>query len=76
MGEDKPLMIQGMLLHGDWDFIDRVERMVPGMTRRQVRDAYKREFLDAYHAEPTSYRKANAGRRAANLWLRKAAGLD
>jgi len=67
----RPHPLEGLNLpREDWQFIEARTR------GRRDRDAllaeYRRRWLAAAAAEPIEFRKANAGRFAANAWLREA----
>jgi hypothetical protein len=57
------------LLREDWQFIERRAR---GRHREALLRGYAEHWRAAAAAEPMEFRKANAGRRAANAWLREA----
>jgi hypothetical protein len=54
------------LLREDWEFI---ERRSGGRHREALLNEYARHWKEAAAAEPVEFRKANAGRFAANSWL-------
>ena len=56
------------LLRGDWEFIERRTR---GRHRQALLNEYARRWNEAAALEPVEFRKANAGRFAANTWLRE-----
>ena len=53
----------------DWIYLRRQLDRRPRSEREIIKVEYQRIFMEAYDTEPIEYRKANAGRRAANLWL-------
>lgn len=56
------------LLRGDWNLIEQRAR---GRHREALLTEYARRWREAADTEPVGFRKANAGRRAANAWLRE-----
>jgi len=57
------------MLRGDWDHLyNCLDRFHPHK-RAKHKAEYKRRFLEAYDAEEVEQKKANAGRRAANLYF-------
>lgn len=65
----EPHPLEGLgLLREDWQFIERRAR---GVHREALLSGYAERWRTAAAAEPLEFRKANAGRRAANAWLRE-----
>lgn len=60
-----------LMTREDHSFLRKNQNLVPGMTPNQSKAEYKRRFLEAMNQEPDPNKKANTGRRAANIWLRK-----
>jgi hypothetical protein len=53
----------------DWIYLRRMMYHFKQSDQPRIKAEYKRRFLAAYDAEPVEVKKANAGRRAANLFL-------
>ena len=53
----------------DWNYLDRMLTQVGPNERAAVKAEYKRRFLQGMKGEPVKQKRANAGRRAANLYL-------
>ena len=53
----------------DMGFLLRLLPIKAGL-RRELVEGYRREWLQAMAAEPLPHKKQNAGRRAANIWLK------
>lgn len=68
--EPTPGPLHGLpLLREDWPFIER--RTQGRRDRESLLVEYARRWKEAAEAEPLESRKANAGRFAANAWLRE-----
>ena len=57
------------MLKGDHNLLDRRLMLLQPRKRDPARAHYKKLFLEAMDQEPIEYKKASAGRRAANLWV-------
>lgn len=58
----------------DWKYIDRLLLGRGSQVKLTVLEQYRSEWEAASHAEPLPHRKDNAGRFAANVWLRISIG--
>lgn len=61
--------ISKLLLREDWIFLQQQLDRQPQKDREDIKREYRARFIAAYETEPIPHRKANAARRAANLWL-------
>jgi hypothetical protein len=69
--ETPPHPLEGLaLLREDWQFTEARTR--GRRNREALLHGYAERWREAAEAEPLEHRKANAGRRAANAWLREA----
>jgi hypothetical protein len=67
----EPNPLEGLaLLPEDWRLVERRTR--GRRNRESLLTEYARRWKEAAEAEPLEHRKANAGRFAANAWLREA----
>ena len=69
----KPRSIGRLMTREDRHYLERMLTQVNPREREAVKAEYKRRFLDGMEGEPVEHKRANAGRRAANLYL---LGLD
>jgi hypothetical protein len=63
------IKVEDLLLRGDWNFLNYHLASLDHNDRVLVKQEYGRVFREAYQAEPAQQKKANAGRRAANLYI-------
>lgn len=63
--------ISKLMLREDHKFLFQQLLRFPEHKRRQLKQKYKNLFLAAMDKEPAEHKKENAGRYAANVWIRE-----
>jgi hypothetical protein len=63
-------IFQQSMMQADWRFFNEVTAGIDVYMRLEIASGYEDRFMQAYNNEPIAYKKANAGRTAANNWLR------
>ena len=58
-----------LMLQGDHFHLNQRLGLLPTHKRASAKAHYKKVFLEGVDQEPIKHKKANAGRRAANLWI-------